>query len=311
MLANMFENFFNTLKTFDAYKKTALVMLGVAVFVAIYWWCALVLFDATYGGELRVHFLDVGQGDAIVVETPGRKQVLIDAGRGLSIVEPLQEILPQHDKTLDIAVLTHPDADHIGGFIPVFDRYDVSLVFHSFASFDTATAQKVESLLEKEVPDERHIIPVSDRYSFVVDGVRFEILWPLQVSTVTDKNVFSIVLLVQYGDVKVLLTGDAPASVEEKLIQMFPEMLRDVDLLKLGHHGSKTSTSRNFVRHTAPNIAVVSAGESNSYGHPAAEVLHTIESYNAEHPDDALVLYETKHGTVSFCASKREIAPCD
>lgn len=288
----------------------ALTLVGGTVVVA-YWWYSIIFTPFLSTGALEIHILDVGQGDATLIQTPNGHQILVDASRGRAVIAPLQEILPIHDKVLDAVVLTHPDADHIGGFVPILDMYEVSRAFHADVPFDgTQVARHVSELLQEEITTPGHIALVDARHAFVLDGVHFNVLWPFAGVATNDKNYASVTLLVSYGDMKALLTGDAPKSVEHTLVRTFPEETADVDILKLGHHGSKTSTAPAFLEHTKPNAVIVSAGEHNSYGHPHEEVLATIERYNQNHPDEPIAVHETKDGTVSFCLTPKRARMC-
>ena len=266
----------------------------------------------TTSSTLEVHFLNVGQGDATLIQTPNNRQVLIDASRGSAVLKPLQEIIPSYDKTLDAIVLTHPDADHIGGFVPILDTYEVEYALHPYTPFaETQIAQRVGILLSEHIP-EKNRITIANYHTFTLDGVSFEFLWPLikDSNPTKDRNYASIVTLVRYGDMEIVLMGDAPKEVEHRIIDLFPEKLRSIEILKLGHHGSKTSTSLAFLKHLTPEVAVISASASNPYGHPHREVLTALDTYSSQHTDEPITLYETKNGTISLCLSKQAFAEC-
>lgn len=288
-------------------QRAAVGLLSVSMCILAYWWYVLVWSSLTAPEVARVHFLNVGQGDAVLIETPNRRQVLVDAGRGTAVLSALNEVLSVHDRDIDIAVMTHPDADHIGGFIPVLDQYDIQTVIRSFVSSETGVYRKVLEEIEKENAD---VHDITRAYTFTMDGMRFDILWPLGTE-VKETNAASVVLLVTHGDIKTLLTGDASAAVEEKLIETFPERLNDVDILKAGHHGSKTSTAASFLEHAKPNILVYSAGENNTYGHPHQQVLDRAEEYAKKYPGEMLKQYRTEDGTVSFCFDTNRLTRCD
>ena len=283
------------------------VILTISIVIIGYWWYALVWHSLSFDDEtLRVHFLAVGQGDGILIETPNNHQILIDAGRGIQILAALDALLPAHDRTIDVAVLTHPDADHVGGFIPVFRRYAVGTILRSFISADTAVYEQVVSAMEEEGAQ---VYAVSQPHSFTLDGVRFDILWPVGTE-IADTDAASLVLLISYGDIELLLTGDASAEIEEFLIASFPEKLIDIDILKAGHHGSKTSTAQSFLAHTKPNAIIYSAGKNNSYGHPHADVLGRVKVYAALYPDQRFTEHYTADGTVSFCIRPTSYTLC-
>ena len=277
--------------------------------IAGYWWYMLIFRSFTSEGRehVRIHFLNVGQGDAILIETPNNFQVLVDAGRGIKILNALDELLPMHDRDIDAVVMTHPDADHIGGFVPIFERYAVGTVMRSFIDSDTRVYNAVSDAIRDEGSAE-YII--SKPYSFRLDGVQFYVLWPVG-EYVTETNAASVVLLVSYGSVQTLLTGDAPIAVEDFVVSSFGTITEDVEILKAGHHGSKTSTSYEFLSHTKPNVIVYSVGKNNSYGHPHQDVIDRVEQYKENHPGEILNTYETADGTVSFCLTPAQFQLCD
>ena len=287
--------------------KTAVTLLTAAVTILGYWWYVLI-WQTPFIEEnpLRIHFINVGQGDAILLETPNRYQILIDAGRGLSILNALDDLLPTNDRDIDITILTHPDSDHIGGFVPIFRRYTVDTVFQTPAATETNVYKQVVAAIEKEGAATH---TVQQPLSFSLDGVRIDLLWP-QGTEITETNAASIVLLITYGSTEILLTGDAPAEVEEFLIAQFPEKLSDIDLLKAGHHGSKTSTASAFLNHTKPNAIIYSAGKDNHYGHPHSIVLSRVKTYAAAHPAENLTEHYTADGTVSFCITPTRVTVC-
>ena len=281
--------------------------LVLAVSVAGYWWFALVWPSLSFDAVVRVHFLDVGQGDAILIETPNRRRVLVDAGRDIAVLDALDAILPAQGVFLDAVFMTHPDADHVGGFLPVFSRYSIGSVIQSFFDSQSTVYRRVSAAVSRSgVPVHR----ISDAYVFDLDGVRFTILWPLSES-IHESNATSVALLVSYGEMDVLLTGDLPSSVEDMLITLFPDRLFDIELLKVGHHGSKGSTSLAFLSHVRPNALVYSAGAENRYGHPHAEVLRRVDQYRAAYPGELTFVGETMSGTVSFCLTERVLYLCE
>ena len=281
------------------------LILIVCTVIAGYWWYALVWSPLTENDAIvRVHFLDVGQGDATLITTQGGRQVLVDAGRGVHILTALDAVMPIGDTSLDVAVMTHPDADHIGGFPPVFDRYTVQTVLHSFVPSSSGVYHTVMDHLAAEMSREGgQSYRIASAYRFVIDGVTFSVLWPLG-QTVRETNAASVVMLVSYGDIDVLLTGDAPAAVEDMLLTIYPNLLADVAIVKAGHHGSKTSLSPALLARTSPRAVVFSYGADNRYGHPHDVVLKRVAAL----PDARA--YRTTDGTVSFCLTRETFARC-
>ena len=144
---------------------------------------------------------------------------------------------------------------------------------------------------------------------FTIDGVDFTVMWPIG-NRVREKNAASIILLVAYGEVEILLTGDAPSAVEEEIIQLFEKELEDIEILKAGHHGSKTSTGEKLLLHTKPNALIYSAGKNNAYGHPHDIVKERVNVYKEKHPKEHIKSYKTTDGTISFCMTKKQFSLC-
>jgi competence protein ComEC len=226
---------------------------------------------------LQVTFLDVGQGDAILIETPDGVQALIDGGPDGTVLRELARELPWGDRTLDLVVGTHPDKDHIGGLVDVLARYAVASILTTENTGETMTASAYQKALIAET-DIVHMARAGQVYTLGA-STTLTILSPERDPSMLESNTASIVAKLSYGDVDFLLTGDAPMSIEDHLVVTYGDGLRS-DVLKLGHHGSKTSTSELFLETVAPTYAVVSAGADNSYGHPHQEVVERVLGRN-------------------------------
>jgi competence protein ComEC len=222
-------------------------------------------------GRFKVYFLDVGQGDAIYARTPRGKDLLIDGGPSKVLLRRLAEVMPWYDRSIDVVIATHPDADHIGGFPDLLKRYRVVTYYHSGVESENAIDDEVLRLLdEKKIPVE--ILSRGQRLDFR-DGVHFDVLYPeKEFSKNSDTNSFSIVGTLSYGSSTIMLSGDAPSSVENRLILLDPKSVR-AQVLKAGHHGSKTSSSETFLKDVLPEFTIISSGANNRYKHPSGEVL--------------------------------------
>lgn len=230
-------------------------------------------------GMLCVFFLDVGQGDATLIESPSGMQVLIDAGPDGSVMRELAAVLPFFDRDIDMIVATHPDKDHVGGFVDVLERYDVTTILRTENESDTAVWEMVEKSMDAETDDVRYV-----RRGQMYDlggGAQLEILFPDTDPTEMESNTSSIVARLTYGETSFLLTGDSPKSIEEYLVLRDGEFIQS-DVLKVGHHGSDTSTSELFLAEVDPTYAVISAGKDNSYGHPHVSVTDMLFNYGVE-----------------------------
>ena len=251
--------------TKTSFKKLFLIIFfGITVFV---WY--QVLAEERHG-LMTVAFLDVGQGDAIFITSPSGKQVLLDSGPNNQVLRELSEQISFYDRDIDILIASHPDSDHIGGFPDVLGAYEVDQYFDSGVSCDTALCDELEKKIEEEGTN-REVL-TRGQIIDLGDGVFLQVLFPDRDATNFENNLASLVIKLIYGETSFLLTGDSPQSIEEYLT-MLDGLSLDVDVLKLGHHGSKTSTGEYFLGLTSPELAIISVGADNRYGHPNQEVL--------------------------------------
>lgn len=235
---------------------------------------------------LTVTFLNIGQGDAILIDSPTGNQLLIDGGAGRSILRELGRVMPFYDKKIDVILATHPDADHIGGLSDVFKKYKTSTFVESGVEADTNVYKELKKMIvAKATRGEIEIIEA--RKGMVFDlggGALLEILFPDRDPTGLETNTASIVSRLTYGESEFLLTGDSPSSIEKYLVSLEDGLQGDFslksDVLKAGHHGSRTSTSEGFVKAVDPQYAVISAGLNNKYHHPQQEVLDILTDAN-------------------------------
>lgn len=226
------------------------------------------------GGSLVCHFLDVGQGDSIFIELPNAQSMLIDAGvsgEGEGIVSYIDNL---GYSQIDYLIATHPHADHIGSMTYVVENTDIGQVYMPNVGTTTKT---YENLLTAVSDKGLKITSATAGMNiFEEDGCSVDILGPVTINE-SDLNNCSIVLKITYGSTKFLFTGDAE---EEELSEITYNMSADV--LKVGHHGSNTSTTEDFLYNVNPGIAVISVGEGNDYGHPHESTLELLEQFNAE-----------------------------
>lgn len=219
--------------------------------------------------ELTVIFFDVGQGDAIFIESPTGVQVLIDGGSSAGVLRELSAAMGFFDRSIDIMLATHADRDHIGGLVDVLARYEVGEVVVTENAGETGTAEAFRAGVLAEGARVTHARR-GTRFD-LGGGAMLEILFPDRDMETVGTNMSSIIAHLTYGEHEFLLTGDAPVAIEEYLVLLGTDLQSDV--LKAGHHGSDTSTSPRFLDAVLPQYAVVSAGRDNSYGHPHASVM--------------------------------------
>lgn len=233
---------------------------------------------------LTVNFLDVGQGDAIFIETPFHNQVLIDGGPGSAVLSQLGQVMPFYDKEIDLVILTHPDADHLSGLVEVVERYKVNKVVTTGVKTNTKEFQVWQKAIQnKNIPIQ---IAEADQVIKLSQNIHLYVLTPFEDvdgKEVKDLNETSIVNRLVYGDFKALLTGDAEFKTEKELLER--DIFIDSDVLKVGHHGSKNSTSQDFLDVVSPEVAVIQVGENNRYHHPTAEVLGRLKNIKVYRTD--------------------------
>lgn len=232
---------------------------------------------ATRSSYLEVTFLDVGQGDAILIETPDGAQAFIDGGPDGTVLRELSRELSWGDRTLDLVIGTHPDKDHIGGLIDVLARYKVASILTTENTGETTAASAYQKALTAET-DIVHFARSGQVYTLGA-STTITVLSPARDPSMLESNTSSIVVKVSYGESDFMLTGDAPEGIEDYLSVTYGEALQS-EVLKLGHHGSKTSTGELFLEAVKPQYAVVSSGRDNRYGHPNVEVVDRVTARN-------------------------------
>lgn len=258
------------------------------------WVALLILFLVTLGvvvsvvnfhsKKLTVSFLDVGQGDAIFITAPNGNQVLIDAGAGRQVLRSLGAVMPFYDKTIDLVIGTHADADHIGGMSFVLERFTVLGIISNGVGSQT---DSYELFTERSQAEQAKNMIARQGMRIVLDkNVFLDILFPREDMGEFETNDGSIVARLVYGDNEFLLTGDLPQNREMELVGRFGSLLES-DVLKLGHHGSKTSSSAYFLDQVKPKLGIISAGKDNRYGHPHQIVLERLTSKNISYLNTA------------------------
>jgi competence protein ComEC len=249
-------------------------------------------------GKLRVFFFDVGQGDSALVITPSGEDILIDGGPNNDVLEKIGRSLPFFDRKIELVVLTHPHADHIFGLIEVLKRYEVGKILMTDAENSTDLFEEFEKVIrEKNIPVE--IADRGDKFNF--GNAEINILWPIDGMKVEDKddkfNENSIVFKLKYGEHEVLFTGDATSETEKGILKFGNIWETDengFEILKVPHHGSKTSSCESFLEILKPDAAIISVGASNKYNLPAPVIVRRLEDFARE-------LFRTdKNGDISF-----------
>ena len=274
---------------------TRLWVGGAGVIALLVWLAVATLPD----GRLHVAFLDVGQGDAILVTSPDGRQLLIDGGPSATDLNwRLGQEMPFWDRTLEMVVNTHPDSDHLGGMVSLLDRYQVEQALVS----DLAVSSQLYQEWEKEL-DETKLDPVVGQAGQQLDlggGVIATVLNPGPACAgIDDPNDHSVVIRLQFGQISFLLSGDIEEPVEQKLVASDVPLTATV--LKSPHHGSRTSSTEAFLEAVEPQVVVISVGEDNHFGHPSPEVMERYAAYGLP------VLRTDERGTIEFITDGRKL----
>ncbi len=283
--------------------RTLLISLMVAALAVVLIWSATLREDRH--GILTVSFLNVGQGDAIFIDAPSGRQALIDGGPPTgAVLRALSGVMPWWDRAIDVVIPTHPDADHIGGLVDVLARYRVGTIVESSVQGDTKTftafnhsvdeeGAQVVTALRGEVIDLGGS-PGSSQHAYL------EVLSPDRLVPGVETNEGCVVTRLVYGDTAFMLSCDAPQSIENYLVALGTTTLK-ADVLKAGHHGSKTSSSPLFVGSVDPAYAVYSRGCDNSYGFPHQATIDTFERFGIPTLDTCTL------GTITFASDGQTV----
>ena len=231
-------------------------------------------------GKLHLRFLDVGQGDSALLVTPSGKTIVIDGGPDWSTLEDFGIYLPFFRRRIDLLVLSHPNLDHLLSFPEILKRYDVGAIAMAETPNPLPRYNEIFSLANT------HRVPLLTLFAGKTidlgDGARMNVLWPpsaMPKGFPKNDNDASVVFMLEYKNHRALFTGDEEHQVEETLVRSHADLRADI--LKVAHHGSRTSSTDAFLRAVRPSIAIISVGE-NTYGHPRPEVLNALERAGAE-----------------------------
>lgn len=253
-------------------QKTVWGTIVLCVVAVLFIWVPLISYSK---GVLVVSFLDIGQGDAIFIESPTGAQVLIDGGRpDRAVLRELGEVMPWGDRTIDLIIPTHPDLDHVGGLLDVLDRFQVDYVIQSSVLGNTDLWRALEDSVENE--GSTNLIALRGNVVDIGGGAYLQILFPDRDVSDLETNMGSVIARLVYGDTSFMLTGDSPIAIEKYLVSLDGEKLKS-NVLKAGHHGSKTSSSAEFLDIVSPEYVVFSRGCDNTYGHPHSEVVERVK----------------------------------
>ena len=255
---------------------------------------SLVFILNTIPEKLKIHFVDVGQGDCTFITTPQNKTILIDGGGSMSEEYDvgkstlLPYILDRGYTKLDYVFISHFDQDHVGGILTILEELRVGQVYISKQEQDSENYQKFLKIVEDKKIKVK-VLKQGDCLK-IEKNLYFDILWPIEEQI--QENVLNnnaMVMKLRYGKFSMLFTGDIEAIAEEKILDFYKEKGESIlksDVLKVAHHGSKTSTTQSFFEKVNPKICLIGVGKNNMFGHPTAEVLERINGTKIYRTDE-------------------------
>lgn len=233
-------------------------------------------------GRLHLKIYDVGQGDAIFIKTPKGNRLLVDGGPGDLVIEPLSWDLPLFDRSLDLVLLTHPHADHVGGLTEVLRRFKAKNIVFSAVDVKTATFRSFLDEAARQGREGAKVSAVKKGDRILIGGVTLNILWPENEEpvNVNNENNLSIVSQLNFGNFNVFLPGDQEKDEFGRMAGK--TKMEAVEVLKVAHHGSKNGLDRRVLETLRPQIGVISAGRGNKYGHPSPETINLLDDFSAK-----------------------------
>lgn len=266
-------------------KRFAIFILFFLLIANLFAWS--VVYEINQSHQFEVVFFDVGQGDAIFIKSPEGHRILIDGGSGPIILERLSEEMFFWERNMDLVILTHAHYDHVGGLIDVVSRYNIDFILWNGLLDDNSVSRAWKKTLENTSSNIK-IAKAGQRIkgqSFYID-----VLYPFKHQEVKDLNLSSLVLRMVSKNGTFIFMGDAYKINEREIIEkqdfckqnnhyLCSFVILESDVLKVGHHGSRTSTSDEFLKRVNPSKAIISAGKNNSYGHPHKETLEILKNH--------------------------------
>ncbi len=271
------KSFEKTMKKHKGNKKAqfiTIIVFGIIGVISLYF--GKDLKDSSIGipsGKLEISYLDVGQGDAAYIRV-NDFDILIDAGPRSDADKLMKQLEEKNIDDFEIVIATHPHEDHIGGMVKVFEKYDVESFYMPKVTHTTKTFENMINVVSKEG---LKVKVIKEGTSFDLgDGAKIDVYSPIYESY-EEFNDYSPIMKLTFGNTSYMFTGDAEAHAEQEVVAKYPKNL-DADVLKFGHHGSSTSSTKEFVEAVSPEYGVISCGVDNKYGHPHRETLQTIDT---------------------------------
>ncbi|MEA2064998.1 MAG: ComEC/Rec2 family competence protein [Patescibacteria group bacterium] len=260
-------------------KKNLRIILAIAILSVLFF---LNFVSANKNSDkLRVSFFDVGQGDSIFIQTPNKKDILIDGGPNNAVIKKLGKAMPFWDKTIDLIIITHPHSDHISGLIEIIKKYEIKEIFYTGVLYNSETYAE---LLRQIKQNKIKLIEINQQQELTLDkNLKLKILFPnenLREKNIENLNNTSMVVKLIYDENSFLFAADAEYEVEQILLENNTDI--KADLLKVGHQGASDSSSLKFLQKVSPQIAIISVGKNNKFGHPSLRVIRRLEKLGAK-----------------------------
>ena len=278
------------------FKKNIFLSFLIIIFILLLFFNLILFFNLKENKKLEVIFLNVGTGNSALIKTKNGKKILIDAGNDKIFFKSLRKELSFFDKHIDYLIASHSDIDHIGNFVDILKYYNVDRYFFNGAKrIEKGTFNNIYSLLkEKKIPitklSEGDIIELSNDLKIKLFSPPDVLCDIMKFKSNTSSLVFQLIYKDKY---KIMFTGDLPVSIEKFLVFKYGKELKS-DILLAGHHGSKTSSSFEFVNTVLPDYVIISTSRKNSYGHPNEKVIERFKQINAK------ILYTFSDGNIVF-----------
>ncbi|MFO0743970.1 MAG: MBL fold metallo-hydrolase [Candidatus Paceibacterota bacterium] len=318
---NLKEIFFSLKTKIKNFNKSYGRIFWVLIFIILFFILIYIYENIFSSQDLQITFFDIGQGDAALIKTPGRENILIDAGPNNLILKKLEDSLSIFDRNIDLAILSHPDADHVAGYISIFQNYKVkNILENGDETKESEIYQEIKKSIQKEKDEydtKEYFANCGDEISFPGkrdEKLKIYIIHPMKNNLViNDTNDNSIVALVTFDQYGFLFTGDASQDVEKKIFfeiencfnkndsESIKKYFKDLTVLKVSHHGSKSGSSEDFIRKISPEYSIISAGKNNRYGHPNDEVLKILEKYSKN------ILNTINDGDITFVTDGKNL----
>lgn len=261
----------------DILRSKTILFIALSLLISLFVWYSVLASSLVHP---KLEFLNIGQGDSELIRLPGSYgqdiRLLIDSGPGKGVVAELEKVLPAGDRYLDLLIMTHAEADHLDGFIEILKRYRVGAFIYSGRGKDTANwATLAGELKSMNIP----VVVLGEGDKINYNGAKLSFISPgpefIKSEALNDTGLVSIL---EVNGVKVLFTADIDSRVEDFLLKKYD---LNVDILKVAHHGSRFSTTQEFLDEVTPEIAVIQVSKDNKYGHPNGEVINRLKASGA------------------------------